>query len=73
VAKAKNSFSMDRHVEALERIEMLESIVRRVPSYAAMKVRYARGEKSWANSINEIEYDIETAAPGVFAKALSEQ
>ena len=47
----KTSFAMDRHVEALARIEMLESIVRRVPSYPVMLVRYRRGEKSWAPSI----------------------
>ena len=70
MAKAKNSFSMDRHVEALERIEMLESIIRRAASYPALVIRYERGEKSWANMLNELERDIAAATPDAFSKRL---
>jgi hypothetical protein len=35
-----------------------------------MVARYKRGELSWANSINEIERDIEAAMPGVFKNRL---
>ena len=70
MASKPNTFAMDRHVEALERIAFLESIVRRVPNYCVMRTRYARGELSWANSINEFERDVIIAIPKAFENQL---
>lgn len=60
-----------RNMSLAARITQLESIVRRVPNYAVMAERYRRGEKSWCNTINELERDIEAAIPGCFENRLT--
>lgn len=69
-SKTKEQWASEA-IDMSKRIEMLESIVRRIPNYPAMVVRYARGEKSWANQINELERDVEAALPGLFQHRLS--